>query len=104
MLKEETQINIRLLEDIRDDKDNLPAVRMQAIQTMQKIIEPDDPAVEENIKVLQTLRDDEETGDAVRVQIIQTLHKLIVLVEGEPKKDDTPTEESIMNKIRGAKK
>ena len=39
MLKEETQINIRLLEDIRDDKDNLPAVRMQAIQTMQKIID-----------------------------------------------------------------
>lgn len=77
---------------------------MQAIQTMQKIIDPEDPAVEDNIRVLQMLRDDEETGDAVRVQIIQTLHKLILLVEGEPKKDNIPTEDSIMDKIRSAKK
>ena len=65
MLKEEESINLRLLEDIRDDSMNLPAVRLQAIQTLQKIMR---------------------------------------LVEGEPQDDTTPTEESIMAKIRGGKK
>ena len=65
MIKEEQSINLRLLEDIRDDSMNLPAVRLQAIQTLQKIMK---------------------------------------LVEGEPQDDTTPTEESIMAKIRGGKK
>ena len=104
MLKEEIDINIRLLEEIRDDEDNLPAVRMQAIQTMMKSFELDEATMQDCIKTLKTLRDDEETGAAVKVQIINTLHKLLVIVEGEPKNDDIPTEESIMAKIRGKKK
>lgn len=104
MLKEEIDINVRLLEEIRDDESNLPAVRMQAIQTIMKSFEPDEQTIRDSIETLKTLRDDDNTGDAVKVQIINTLHKLLVLIEGEPEKDNTPTEESIMAKIRGAKK
>ena len=104
MLKEEIDINIRLLEEIRDDEDNLPAVRMQAIQTMMKSFDLDGDVMQDCIETLKTLRDDEETGAAVKVQIINTLHKLLILVEGEPQDDTTPTEESIMAKIRGGKK
>ena len=53
MLKEDMSINLRLLEDIRDDSENLPAVRLQAIQTLQKLIPVEDPATEENIKTLK---------------------------------------------------
>lgn len=104
MIKEEQSINLRLLEDIRDDSMNLPAVRLQAIQTLQKLIEVDDPATEENIKTLKELRDSDQTGDGIKIQVIQTLQKIMTLVEGEPKDDTTPTEESIMAKIRGGKK
>lgn len=104
MLKEEIDINIHLLEEIRDDEANLPAVRMQAIQTMMKSFELDEGIVHDCIKTLKTLRDDDGTGAAVKVQIINTLHKLLVMVEGEPKNDDTPTTESIMAQIRGNKK
>lgn len=104
MLKEEESINLRLLEDIRDDSMNLPAVRLQAIQTLQKLIEVEDPATDENIKTLKELRDSDQTGDGVKIQVIQTLQKIMRLVEGEPQDDTTPTEESIMAKIRGGKK
>ena len=104
MLKEEIDINVRMLEEIRDDEENLPAVRMQAIQTMMKSFDLDEATMRDCIDTLKTLRDDEETGAAVKVQIINTLHKLLILVEGEPQDDTTPTEESIMAKIRGAKK
>ncbi len=104
MLKEDMSINLRLLEDIRDDSENLPAVRLQAIQTLQKLIAVEDPATEENIKTLKELRDSDKTGDGVKIQVIQTLQKIMTLVEGEPKDIETPTEESIMAKIRGAKK
>ena len=104
MIKEEQSINLRLLEDIRDDSMNLPAVRLQAIQTLQKLIEVDDPATGENIKTLKELRDSDQTGDGIKIQVIQTLQKIMKLVEGEPKDDTTPTEESIMAKIRGGKK
>lgn len=104
MLLEEQEINLRLLEDIRDDSMNLSAVRLQAIQTLQKLIDVDDPATEENIKTLKELRDSDKTGDGVKIQVIQTLQKIMKLAEGEPVQDDVPTEDSIMNKIRGAKK
>ena len=104
MIKEEQNINLRLLEDIRDDSMNLPAVRLQAIQTLQKLIEVDDPATEENIKTLKELRDSDQTGDGIKIQVIQTLQKIMKLVEGEPQDDTAPTEESIMAKIRGGKK
>ena len=104
MIKEDMTINLRLLEDIRDDSENLPAVRLQAIQTLQKLIDVDDPATEENIKTLKELRDSDKTGDGVKIQVIQTLQKFITLVEGDPKDNETPTEESIMAKIRGGKK
>ena len=104
MLKEEIDINIHLLEEIRDDEANLPAVRMQAIQTMMKSFELDEGTVHDCSETLKTLRDDDGTGAAVKVQIINTLHKLLVMVEGEPKNDDTPTTESIMAQIRGNKK
>ena len=38
-LKKETEQNIKILVDIRDDAGTSPAVRIQAIQTMQKIID-----------------------------------------------------------------
>ena len=104
MLKEEIDINIHLLEEIRDDEENLPAVRMQAIQTMMKSFELDEGIMQDCIKTLKTLRDDEETGAAVKVQIINTLHKLLVMVEGEPKDESKPTVDSIMQQIRGKKK
>ena len=104
MLIEVTEANLRLLEDIRDDSENLPAVRLQAIQTLQKLIPIEDPDTQENIKTLKELRDSDKTGDGVKIQVIQTLQKIVTLVEGEPKNDDTPTTESIMAQIRGNKK
>ena len=59
---------------------------------------------EENIKTLKELRDSDQTGDGIKIQVIQTLQKIMKLVEGEPQDDTTPTEESIMAKIRGGKK
>jgi len=38
-LDKETEQNIKMLIKIRDDLDTSPAVRIQAIQTMQKIID-----------------------------------------------------------------
>lgn len=38
-LDQETEQNIRMLINIRDDLGTSPAVRIQAIQTMQKIID-----------------------------------------------------------------
>jgi hypothetical protein len=38
-LSKETETNIRALIQIRDDLETSPAVRIQAIQTMQKIID-----------------------------------------------------------------
>lgn len=38
-LDKETEKNIKVLIKIRDDLDTSPAVRIQAIQTMQKIME-----------------------------------------------------------------
>lgn len=38
-LDEETQKNIKKLIEIRDDPNTAPAVRIQAIQTMQKIMD-----------------------------------------------------------------
>lgn len=35
-IDQETQMNIKVLKDIRDDVATSPAVRIQAIQTMQK--------------------------------------------------------------------
>lgn len=101
--KNETKINIMTLVKIRDNVDNLPAVRVQAIQTMQKLISEDDPETQKNINVLKDIRDDVTVSDAVRIQTIQTMHKIFVLVEGE-ETDDRPTEADIMAKIRKAKK
>lgn len=102
MLLEETEANLRLLEDIRDDSENLPAVRLQAIQTLQKLIPVEDEATKENIKTLKELRDSDKTGDGVKIQVIQTLQKIMTLVEGEPEDKTKPTTESILKKIRGA--
>jgi len=101
--KNETKINIMTLVKIRDNVDNLPAVRVQAIQTMQKLIAEDDPETQKNMKVLKKIRDSEEVTDAVRIQTIQTMHKIFALVNGE-ETDDAPTEADIMAKIRKAKK
>ena len=38
-IKKETEQNIKILVDIRDDVETPPAVRIQAIQTMQKILD-----------------------------------------------------------------
>ena len=102
MKKPERQINIEKLVAIRDSKENTSAVRLQSIQTMQKLIEKEDPQTKKNIKVLKELRDSEETGDGVRIQVIQTLQKILDLVEGEVKPNQ-PTFESIFSEIRGGK-
>lgn len=92
-----------MLAKIRDDKDNLPAVRLQAVQTMQKLIDKEDPQTKKNTDTLKKLRDSEETGDGVRIQVIQTLQKIIDLVEGEVT-NDKPSADDILKKIRGTKK
>ena len=97
-------INIERLKYIRDNDENLSAVRLQAVQTLQKLISEDDPLTEENIEVLIELRDSEKTGDGVRIQVIQTLQKIINLVEGDTTDADKPTEADIMNMIRSATK
>ena len=61
MLLEETEANLRLLEDIRDDSENLPAVRLQAIQTLQKIMtlvegEPEDKTKPTTESILKKIR------------------------------------------------
>lgn len=58
---------------------------------------------EQNIKTLITIRDDPNTTSAVRIQAIQTMQKILDAV-GASNTDDRPTEEDILNKIRGAKK
>jgi len=100
---DQREINIKMLAKIRDDKDNLPAVRLQAVQTMQKLIDKDDPQTKKNTDTLKKLRDSDETGDGVRIQVIQTLQKIIDLVEGEVV-NDKPSAGDIMSKIRGTKK
>ena len=101
--KEERKINIEKLVSIRDGEENLPAVRLQAVQTMQKLISETNIQTLNNIETLKKLRDSDATGDGVRIQVIQTLQKILDLVDGEP---DTgkPSAEDIMSKIRGAKK
>lgn len=97
-------INIKRLRDIRDDDMNKPIVRLQAIQTMQKLISEDDPITQENIDTLIALRDSSATGDGVRIGVIQSLQKILDLVEGESDTTGKPAAEDIMNKIRSAKK
>jgi hypothetical protein len=58
---------------------------------------------EQNIKMLIKIRDDVETSPAVRIQAIQTMQKILDNV-GAASADDRPSEEDIMNKIRGTKK
>lgn len=101
--KNQREINIKMLVKIRDGKENLPAVRLQAVQTMQKLIDKDDAQTQKNINTLKKLRDSEETGDGVRIQVIQTLQKILDLVDGEVK-TDRPTADDILSKIRSGKK
>lgn len=58
---------------------------------------------EQNIKMLIKIRDDVETSPAVRIQAIQTMQKILDSI-GAASADDRPSEEDIMNKIRGTKK
>lgn len=51
-MKDQREINIKTLVKIRDDKENLPAVRLQSVQTMQKLIDKDDPQTKKNITTL----------------------------------------------------
>lgn len=96
--------NIETLREIRDNTAEVPAVRVQAVQTMQKLIgDADEAETESNIQVLRTIRDDETVNNAVRIQTIQTLTKILEQVNGEAD-DGRPTEADIMNKIRGLKK
>ena len=96
--------NIATPKDIRDDLANVPAVRVQAVQTMQKLIGDTDPKeTEKNIKVLRAIRDDESVNHAVRIQTIQTMHKIFEQIDGDGG-DSGPTEADIMEKIRGRKK
>ena len=57
---------------------------------------------EQNIKALIAIRDDLETSPAVRIQAMQTMQKIMDAL-GANNADDKPTEEDILNKIRGAK-
>lgn len=102
--KTETKKNIETLIKIRDDLSNLPAVRVQAIQTMQKLISEDDPETQRNLEVLKAIRDDVNVNKAVCIQTIQTMHKIFELVDGDSTNDNRPTEADIMAKIRKAKK
>ena len=101
--KRERIINIDKLISIRDSDSNLPAVRLQAVQTLQKLITEDNIQTLNNIETLKSLRDSDDTSDGVRIQVIQTLQKIFDLVDGEAP-SDIPTAEDIMAKIRGNKK
>ena len=102
--EKDTKKNITTLREIRDDLANVPAVRVQAIQTMQKLIgDTDAKETEKNIKVLRQIRDDESVNNAVRIQTIQTMHKIFEQIDGDST-DGGPTEADIMAKIRGRKK
>ena len=100
--KDELLNNIKTLVRIRENPDNLPAVKVQAIQTLQKLIAEDDPETKRNLEVLREIRDDETVNDAVHIQAVQTMHKIFVMIEGE-EIDERPTESDIMAKIRKAK-
>ena len=95
--------NIDTLRSIRDDLGNVPAVRVQAIQTMQKLICEDEKETKKNINVLREIRDDVTVNNAVRIQTIQTMQKIFELTDGDDG-DSRPTEVDIMKKIRGRKK
>lgn len=101
-LKKNRELSIKTLVQIRDDENQLPAVRVQAIQQMQKMIPEGDPQTEINFKILEGIRDNGKVNSAVRIQSIQTLEKIAESVGS--KEDDKPTEADIMKKIRSGKK
>ena len=55
-----------------------------------------------NIKALIAIRDDLNTSPAVRIQAMQTMQKIMDAL-GATVEDDRPSENDILNKIRGAK-
>lgn len=102
-----TEINksIKTLVRIRDDATINPAVRVQAVQTLQKLLDDADMSplskkriTNKNIRTLTAIRDSEETVPATRVQSIQTLQKFFDLTPEE--KDDQIDEADILKKIR----
>ena len=108
-LTTEADKNTKILIKIRDDLESPPAVRIQAIQVMKKMMELSgiegirrSRIMNKNIETLQSIRDDTSIESSVRVQAINAIHK--ILADDAPIKEDYLTEEDVMNKIRGVKK
>lgn len=102
-VKAEKSKNIDVLIGIRDDLYTEPVVVVQAVRTMQKIIDKEHPETEKNLKALMKIRDDENIKASIRVMAMQSLNTMFDILDDEVS-DDRPTEEDIMNKIRGKKK
>lgn len=98
----EKQKNIDALVKIRDDADTQPVVRVQAVRTMQKLLNEDHPQTSKNLKTLIGIRDDETIKSSIRVMAMQTLNSMFdVLSDTE---DDKTSAGDIMNRIRSGKK
>ncbi len=100
----EKQKNIDALIVIRDDIDTPPVVKVQSIRTLQKLLDAEHPQTELNFKTLTAIRDDESIKASIRVMAMQTLNSMFETYSSSDVDDTTPTEESIMGKIRGGKK
>lgn len=95
----EKQKNIDTLIGIRDSKDTAPVVRIQAVRTMQKLIDEDHPEFKRNMNTLLEIRDDERVKASIRVMAMQSLNSMFDIA-GDTADDDSPTEADIMAKIR----
>ena len=62
-----------------------------------------DKETEQNIKTLIKIRDDVETSPAVRIQAIQTMQKIMDAL-GANQSEKLPSEDDVINSIRGSKK
>lgn len=102
-VKNEKNKNIDVLIGIRDDAHTEPVVIVQAVRTMQKIIDKEHPETERNLQALIDIRDNETIKASIRVMAMQSLNSLFEIIDND-EKDDRPTEADIMAKIRSKKK
>lgn len=101
--QKEKQKNIDTLIGIRDGKDTAPVVRIQAVRTMQKLIDENHPEFKRNMNTLLEIRDDERVKASIRVMAMQSLNSMFDIGK-DAADDDQPTEADIMAKIRKGSK
>lgn len=97
----ERQKNIDTLIGIRDNLSTAPVVRIQAVRTMQKLIDEEHPQFSKNMRTLIEIRDDVSVKESIRVMAMQSLNTMFEVVHDKP--DDRLTEADVMAKIRAGK-